>query len=165
MRVPILTIVMMSLIVAACGPDTYDMKQTIEMGPFVFEVADASEKLDFFTGGGRYKKICVELLLHMEKSSPTNIALGDFLNGEANGKRMVVFPAMKIVDNEGKKFDGIVYQGWGKNRWRAEFVLVDNWRGNQSSVDYLDRHVHDFQLMIKNPNPRKGQPHRVTIKL
>ena len=152
-------------LMAACGSDTYEMKQKIEMGPFVFEVTNASERVEFFTGGGRHKRIYVDLLLHTDKSSPSKVGFKDFMNGGAKEPRMIVFPAMKIVDDHGKKFDGLVNRVSGDTYWQAEFLLVDFRRGIKSGLDYTDRHIHNFQLVIKNPDPRKGQPSRVTIKL
>lgn len=152
-------------LVVACGSDNYEMGQIIEMGPFVFEITNASDSTDFFTGGGRHKKIYVDLFLHTDKSRPSKMEFKDFMNGEANGKRMIVFPAMKIVDDQGKKFDGLVNRVSGDTHWRAEFILIDFRRGTQSGVDYIDRQVSDFQLVIKNPDPRKGQPGRITTKL
>ncbi len=149
----------------ACGPENYQMKQTVEMGPFVFEVTRASEKNDYFSSGKRYKKIYVDLRLYPDKSTVTNVTFDDFLNGEAKGKRMVVFPAMKIKDDHGNVFDGLVNRLSGKRRWRAEFMLIDHRRGIPSRVDYLDLNARDFQLVIKNPDVRKGQPSQVTIKL
>ena len=165
MRIPRLTIVLVFLAVVACGPDVYEMKQTIEMGPFVFEVTNASEKLDSFTSGERYKKIYVNLLLHTDKSTPTKVPFNDFLNGIGKEYRMIVFPKMKIVDDKGKEFDGWVERVLGKTSWRAKFDLYYPQRRIQSGLDYVDRHVRDFRLVIKNPDPKKGQPNRVTIKL
>ena len=70
-------------LMAACGSDKYEMKQTIEMGPFVFEVTNASERVEFFSGGQRHKRIYVDLLLHTDKSSPSKVEFKDFMNGEA----------------------------------------------------------------------------------
>lgn len=165
MHISRFAIVILLLTLVTCGPDKYEMEQTIEMGPFVFEVINASAILDFFTSGEQYKKIYVDLLLHTDKSTPTKVSFDDFLNGEAKGQRMIVFPAMKIVDDQGKKFDGIVNRVWEKTRWRAQFYLIDHWRGIQSGANYLDRQARDFQLVIKNPDPRKAQPRRIIIKL
>jgi hypothetical protein len=158
-------IALLVLSVFACAPATYEMGQPIEMGPFVFEVTNTSEQLHFFTGGGRCKKIYVSLQLHTDQSMPTKVEFGDFLNGEAKGQRMIVFPAMKLVDGNGKKFDGIVNRVSGETLWRAEFYLIDHRRGIQSGLDYLDKAVEDFRLVIKNPEVREGQPRDVTITL
>jgi hypothetical protein len=158
-------IVLFCLSLFACGPDWYQINQTIEMGPFVFEVTGTSERIEYFGGGGKHKKIYVDLLVHMDTSAPTTVEFGDFLNGEAKGYRLIVFPAMKIVNDKGEKFDGIVNRVSGETRWRAEFYLIDHGRGIQSGLDYLDRQVGNFQLVIKNPDPKKGQPRGVTIKL
>jgi hypothetical protein len=165
MRIPRVVIGLLIFSVIACSDATYDMRQIIEMGPFAFEITKASEKIEIFTGGGRHKRIYVYMKLHTDKSTPTNVDFGDFLNGRAKGNRMIESPTMKIVDNKGKKFDSIVNRVSGKTRWRAEFILIDHRRGIPSGLDYLDRHVSDFQLVIKNPDPKKGQPRRVTIKL
>jgi hypothetical protein len=138
MRIPRVVIGLLIFSVIACSDATYDMRQIIEMGPFAFEITKASEKIEIFTGGGRHKRIYVYMKLHTDKSTPTNVDFGDFLNGRAKGNRMIESPTMKIVDNKGKI---------------------------PSGLDYLDRHVSDFQLVIKNPDPKKGQPRRVTIKL
>ena len=72
---------------------------------------------------------------------------------------------MKIKDKSGVKFDGDVKKISGSARWRAEFWLIVPRRGNKSRLDYLDRTTSDFNLIIKNPDKRKGQPGTIQIKL
>lgn len=149
-----------------CGSGGYNLNQQIEMGPFVFEVSGASEGFDYFNNSERYKKIYVDLLLDTEKCAETNIKFDDFMNGKSKGKRLIIFPAMKIKDKSGAKFDAMnVKRVGGDTRWRAEFWLIIHSRGIKSRLDYLDRTTSDFNLIIKNPDRRKGQPSIVDIKL
>ena len=147
-----------------CGSGEYSIGQQIEMGPFVFKVLWADEEFDYISGNKKYKKIYVDLLLDTKKSKKTNIKFDDFMNGRSKGNRMIIFPAMKIKDKSGRKFDGWVKSG-GATRWRAEFELIVLSRGIKSRGDYLDRTSSDFNLIIKNPDRRKGQPNIVNIKL
>ena len=149
---------------SGCDSGRYIVGQQIEMGPFVFEVSRSSEGFDYFSGSEKYKKIYVDLLLDTEKSTETNIKFDDFMNGKSKGNRMIIFPAMKIKDKSGRKFDGWVKSG-GATRWRAKFELIVLSRGTKSRLDYLDRTSSDFNLIIKNPDRRKGQPNIVNIKL
>jgi hypothetical protein len=149
---------------SGCDSGRYTLGQQIEMGPFVFEVSGASEGFDYTSSREKYKKIYVDLLLDTEKSTETNIKFDDFMNGMSKGYRMIVFPAMKIKDKSGRKFDGWIRSG-GDTRWRAEFGLIVHSRGSKSRLDYLDRTSSDFNLTIKNPDRRKGQPNTVNIKL
>jgi hypothetical protein len=135
------------------------------MGPFVFEVSGVSGGFGYLNTGERYKKIYVDLLLDTEKGEETKIKFGDFMNGKSKRNRMIIFPAMKIRDKSGAKFDGDVKRVVGDTRWRAEFWLINFPRGIKSRLDYLDRATSDFNLIIKNPDRRKGQPGIVDIKL
>jgi hypothetical protein len=148
-----------------CGPTYYSFNEPIEMGPFVFEVSGASEGFDYFNTGERYKIIYVDLLLDTEKSAETKIEFHDFMNGKSKGNRMFIFPAMKIEDTTGAKFDGNVKRASGETRWRVEFLLINFGRGIKSRVDYLDQTASDFNLIIKNPDRRKGQPSVIQFKL
>jgi hypothetical protein len=151
---------------SGCDSGEYTFGQQIEMGPFVFEVSGASEGVDYFSGSKEYKKIYVDLLLDTEKSTETNIKFDDFMNGKSKGNSMFIFPAMKIKDKSGTKFDGVdVKRVGGDTRWRADFDLIVLSRGTKSRLDYLDRTSSDFNLIIKNPERRKGQPNIVNIKL
>ena len=129
------------------------MNQQIEMGPFVFEVSGASEGFDYFNNSERYKKIYVDLLLDTEKCAETNIKFDDFMNGKSKGKRLIIFDGLNVK------------RVGGDTRWRAEFWLIIHSRGIKSRLDYLDRTTSDFNLIIKNPDRRKGQPSIVDIKL
>lgn len=148
-----------------CGSGGYSLNQQIEMGPFVFEISGASEGFGYLNTSERYKKIYVDLLLDTEKCAETKIKFDDFMNGKSKGNRMIIFPAMKIKDKSGTKFDGDVKRVSGDTRWRAEFWLIIHSRGIKSRLDYLDRTTSDFNLIIKNPDRRKRQPSVVDIKL
>ena len=151
---------------SGCDSGRYIVGQQIEMGPFVFEVSGASEGVDYINGSEEYKKIYVDLLLDTEKSTETNIKFDDFMNCKSKGNRMFISPAMKIKDKSGTKFDGVdVKSVGGTTRWRADFWLIVHSRGTKSRLDYLDRTSSDFNLIIKNPDRRKGQPNIVNIKL
>jgi hypothetical protein len=166
--ISVLSFIVLSFLFPLSGCDSggYTFGQQIEMGPFVFEVSGASEGVDYFSGSKKYKKIYVDLLLDTEKSTETNIKFDDFMNGKSKGNRMIIFPAMKIKDKSGTKFDGVdVKRVGGDTRWRADFWLIVHSRGTKSRLDYLDRTSSDFSLIIKNPERRKGQPNIVNIKL
>jgi hypothetical protein len=151
---------------SGCDSGRYALGQQIEMGPFVFEVSGVSEGFDYISGSKKYKKIYVDLLLDTKKSTETNIKFDDFMNGKSKGNSMFIFPAMKIKDKSGTKFDGVhVKRVGGDTRWRADFDLIVLSRGTKSRLDYLDRTSSDFNLIIKNPDRRKGQPNIVNIKL
>jgi hypothetical protein len=160
-----LFILLFLFLLIGCGSGGYSLNQQIEMGPFVFEVSGASEGFDYLNNSERYKKIYVDLLLDTEKSAETNIEFHDFMNGMSKGHRMIIFPTMKIEDKSGAKFDGDVKKVSGNTRWRAEFLLMNFARGIKSRLDYLDRTTSDFNLIIKNPDRRKGQPSVIQIKL
>lgn len=166
-RLLIMLIVLMGIFLiytSGCDSGRYTLGQQIEMGPFVFEVSGASEGVDYINGSEEYKKIYVDLLLDTEKSKETNIKFDHFMNGMSKGNRMIIFPAMKIKDKSGRKFDGWIKSG-GATRWRAEFMLIVFSLGSKNRLDYLDRTPSDFSLIIKNPDRRKGQPNIVNIKL
>lgn len=160
-----LSILLFVFSLLGCGSGSYNLSQKIEMGPFVFEVSGAYEGFGYLNTGEKYKKIYVDLLLDAEKSAKTEIEFDDFMNGKSKGYRMIIFPAMKIRDKSGAKFDGDVKRVSGETKWRAEFWLIIHSRGIKSRLDYLDRTPSDFNLIIKNPDRRKGQPSVVDIKL
>ena len=153
------------LLFMGCGPGDYRMNQQIEMGPFVYKVSGTSEGFGYLNTGERYKKIYVDLWLDTEKIAETKIRFDDFMNGKSKNNRMIIFPAMKIVDKSGVRFDGDVKRVSRNTKWRAEFWLIIHRRGIKSRLDYIDRAASDFNLVIKNPDRRKGQPSVVDIKL
>jgi hypothetical protein len=148
-----------------CGSGSYSLNQQIKMGPFVFEVLGSHEGFGYLNTGEKYKKIYVDFLLDTEKSAKAEMKFDDFMNGKSKGYRMIVFPAMKIKDKTGVKFDGNVKSVSGDTKWRAEFWLIIHSRGIKSRLDYLDRTPSDFNLIIKNPDRKKGQPSVVDIRL
>lgn len=167
-----LLVTLFVFILWACSqPTEYQMGQAVEMGPFAFTVESASEKKPSFSKsrGDKarryYKTILVDFELDPGRSSGAKVKFDDFLNDTAGETGMFVKPLVKIVDREGRKFDGLVYRVSGREHWRAEFALVVPRRGTKSAQDYLDRQVSDFRLLIENPDRREGQPRQVSIRL
>jgi hypothetical protein len=162
---------MAGLIVMGCGPleeKSYQLHQPIEMGPWTFAVTGTKERTE--NRGIRLKTIFVflELENYQERHQKP---FDDFLNGTRKNSAMAR-PKIWLVSDAGKKFDGWVSPKSGgsmrSKRWQAAFELVGfSMRENSSDIAerYLDKHADDFQLVIQNPDRRKGQPREVTIQL
>ncbi len=115
----------------------------------------------------------------VNNTSEADVHFGDYMNDtvDAEGKRIkymtdvlipVSFPPMKVVDSHGHRFVGLVKGSPGQ--WWGEFIIWDiviGRHGDQEAFDAVHRAlpVEDFTLVIKNPDPQKGQPRKVSIPL
>ncbi len=153
----------LAVFVCACSQEAeYKIGQTIEMGPFAFVVEDAYEQLSSFSGGDPKIEIFVDLRL--DAANGAKVKFDDFLNDTVE-RRMIIHPSLEIRDQRGRKFLGLVNRVSGRERWRAEFLLVDDLGGTESAQKYLDLRAADFRLIIKNPDRREGQPSRAAVTL
>ena len=151
------------------GPEG-QLLQPIEMGPFVFVVERTKQAVDPFSG---IKEIGVVVrLVNFEQRF--NPSFDDAFNGRSRGS-MMSFPRMSIEDHDGNRFDGWMTPTSGgrrSERWEVTFGLHDGPFNDsegevarESGPKYVDREPHDFRLLIRNPDPRPGQPTRIWIQL
>jgi hypothetical protein len=137
--------------------------QTIEMGPFVFVVEDAYERVSSYNTGE--PKIDILVDLRLDAATGAKIKFDEFLNDTAPPRGMIIYPNMEIWDGDGRKFQGMVHRVSGREHWQAEFPLVDDDGGPSTARQYVNRRAADFRLIIKNPDKREGQPGRVAVVL
>lgn len=150
-----------------CGPaeSEYGMREWIEMGPFVFSVHRASDRLSAAAPGRPpIRTVSVQLRVDLDRSEPAKVKFDDFMNDMTDG-RMIVFPAAELVDAEGQEFDGLVQRLSGKDRWKVDFELVVPREGMGSAERYRDRRASDFRVRIRNLDRRGGQPAVAVIAL
>jgi hypothetical protein len=151
------------------GPEV-QIRQSIEMGPFVFLVERTTQAVDPFSG---LKEIGVVMrLVNFEERF--NPSFDDAFNGRSRGS-MMSFPRAAIEDGDGNRFEGWVAPTSGGRRyerWKVTFPLhdgtltdPDSELARESAPKYLEREPHDFRLLIRNPDPRPGQPTRIWIQL
>ena len=155
-----LVLILLVLTLVGCGfesSEKYEMRQRIEMGPFVFWIDDVWEK-NFrpLKVHGTWKIIYASVRLQTSESKPSTSFEG-FLNNKVRGLREYPYPAMAIVDDHGISFYGYVTH-IGGDTYRFETYF-------NGDPGVLDKQLQDFQLEIKNLDPRKGQPRLVTIQL
>ena len=136
----------------------------------MFLVERSREAVDPFSG---IKEIVVvvRLVNFEERFNPT---FEDAFNGRNPGS-MISFPRFSIEDRDGNHFEGWVTPTSGgrrAERWNVMFPLHDGPLGDpdseiarETAPTYADKGPHDFRLLIKNPDPRPGQPTRVRIHL
>lgn len=155
---------LLALLVWGCGQETeYKLGQTIKMGPFAFVVEDAYERVSSFNTGDPKIEILVDLRL--DAATGAKVKFDEFLNDTAADHGMIIYPHMEIRDKDGRTFLGMVRRISGRERWQAEFLLVDDVGGTSTARQYVDRRAADFRLIIENPDRREGQPGRVVIAL
>lgn len=145
--------------------EKYDMREPIEMGPFVFRVTDAYSERP----GTGHPKIIVDFSVRY--NIDTNFEFSDYFNddvdAEGNSKRSksilprVSTPRMKVIDSHGHGFVGLVKGEFG------EFILFGVQLRNQErfEAEHADLEPEDFRLQITNPYPQKGQPRKVSVQL
>ncbi len=146
--------------------EKYDLRQPIEMGPFVFRVTGAySDKPA--TG---HPKIIVDFSVSYDTDPSFEFAeyFNDDVDSEGNpthDRRSILprvsNPRMRVVDSHGHGFLGLVKGESG------EFIIWDvQLRGQEKfEEEHADLEPEDFRLLITNPDPQKGQPRRVSIQL
>ena len=155
---------LLALLVGGCSQETeYKVGQTIEMGPFAFVVEDAYERVSSFNTGDPKIEILVDLRL--DAATGAKVKFDEFLNDTAGDRGMIIYPNMEIRDGDGRTFLGMVRRVSGRERWQAEFLLVDDDGGPSTARHYVNRRAADFRLLIKNPDRREGQPGRVVVAL
>jgi hypothetical protein len=153
---------LLALLLCGCSQETeYKVGQTIEMGPFAFVIEDAYERVSSYNTGDPKIEILVDLRL--DAATGAKVKFDEFLNDTAGQRGMIIYPHMEIRDQDGRKFLGMVHRVSGRERWQAEFPLVDD--GPSTARQYVNRRAADFRLIIKNPDRREGQPSRVKIAL
>ena len=155
---------LLALLLYGCSQETeYKVGQTIEMGPFAFVVEEAYERVSSFNTGEPKIEIFVDLRL--DAATGAKVKFDEFLNDTAAPRGMIIYPNMEIWDKDGHKFMGMVRRISGRERWQAEFLLVDDDGGTSTARQYVNRRAADFRLIIKNPDRREGQPGRVAVAL
>ena len=155
---------LLALLLCGCSQEAeYKVGQTIEMGPFAFVVEDAYERVSSYNTGEPKIEIFVDLRL--DAATGAKVKFDEFLNDTAAPRGMIIYPNMEIWDRDGRKFQGMVHRVSGRERWQAEFPLVDDDGGPSTARQYVNRRAADFRLIIKNPDRREGQPGRVTVVL
>jgi hypothetical protein len=168
------------LAATACGPTAYAPDQPIAMGPWTFRIERTARTETRSRPSNAIKTVFVFVSLenYRERHERT---FDDFLNGESPGSNFLT-PRMELVDDVGEHFVGIVSpvdrsrsrrgSSMRSARWRARFLLIPtaccSILGSpqpERAGEYLDTEPADFQLVIKNPERRSGQPRRVVIQL
>ncbi len=163
----VLGLMSVGLLCLGCATsEKYDMRQEIEMGPFVFRVTGAySEKPA--TG---HPKIIVNFSVRYDTNASFEFAeyFNDDVDSEGNPTHnrqsvlpRISHPRMKVVDSHGHGFIGLVKGESG------EFIVWGLKLRDQEKFDekHADLEPEDFRLLITNPYPREGQPSRVSIQL
>ena len=129
------------------------MGETIRMAAFEFEIDGTAEEFRRSD-----KVITVRLLLDRDKSVPFRMPFGESFVGKIH-----------IVDGAGNRFEsGLVVPLSGDHltaiEWQTGFVISSNAYGVRDK-EKLGDGARDFRLIIKNPDPRAGQPRKVSIAL
>ena len=137
---------------------TKAMHDPIEMGPFTFAIERAYDESSSPCGA-----IVVDLRL--QQSDGAKVHFDDFLN-DNTGRALILHPAMELVGADGRRYLGWVTRVSGREEWSAEFQLVndDGWSEGAERCA-ASSHSSDFRLTIRNPDPRSGQPARVSMPL
>lgn len=156
------------LMLGACArTEQRALREPIAMGPWTFSVEGATASTEV-RGGGRWRKVRVHLRVHAaaERDEPPFDA---FLNGGGRGN-YIVFPRFDLRDAQGTRFETLLHPSSLSDVWTADFVLVPaDAPAMADSVElarpYQDKDAEDFQLVISNPDRRRGQPGRVSIQL
>ena len=170
----ILLCALLLLLPGCSGSQEVGFDQAIFMGPFEFQV----EKASLAPPDNGNPEIIVVFSM-VNNTSEADVHFGDYMGGEvdAEGKRIkyvtdallpVRFPPMAVVDGHGHRIVGLVKGSPGQ--WWGEFIIWDaviGRIGDQEAFDAVHRAlpVEDFTLVIKNPDPQKGQPRKVSIPL
>ena len=150
------------------GSEEVGLDEAIRMGPFEFQVKKA-----FLAPLGRgHPQLIVDFEI-LEDESIAAVSFDDLMDNDvdADGNRLTAMfrPGyMGVVDSHGHYFVGMVKAG--REQWWGEFIIWDaviGRIGDQEVYDKVHRGlpVEDFTLVIKNPDPRKGQPLKVSIPL
>lgn len=166
--VGILVACLMSL---GCAETEYEMGQPITMGPWTFEVERTTERIEN-RGRDRYKFILVTVRLdnYTERHEKP---FDDFMNGSSEGS-IIANPRTALVDADGNRFDGSFSPTsggrWRSERWEARFILVPSNAGlfddaSDLAEEHLDKRAGDFRLVIENPDWRRGQPRKASMRL
>ncbi len=143
------------LLLAGCPAKIEDrqMGKTIRMAAFAFEIDGTAEEFRRSD-----KVITVRLWLDRDKSVPFRMPFGESFVGK-----------MHIVDGAGNRFEagGIIPisgNSLSAVEWQTAFVISARASGVRDKEKLGDR-ARDFRLVIKNPDPRAGQPRKVSIAL
>src|SRR5262245_6238194 len=161
-RSAFLPITIACFVIAACEqPAPYQMRQSIEMGPYSFSVASAAPGRSWQSVEGPYYEIEVHFRLDRDGTAPFTT---DFNSSFVD--------AMRIVDAAGNTFgcspgavDGTYRAGrYRSDRYRCLFRYS---RSSDGVTDFakVGTKPADFQLIITNPDPKDGQPRRVIVQL
>lgn len=154
-----------------CAEDEYGLGDPINMGPWTFEIERVTERTEN-RGADRYKFILVTVRLdnYTERHRKT---FDDFMNGTVEGS-VWADPRTALLDGDGNRFDGSISPTSGgrmrSERWQARFLLVPSNAGlmedaSDLAKEHLDKHPGDFRLVIENPDHRRGQPRRASVRL
>ncbi len=153
------------LLLGCSGSQEVGFEEPIRMGPFEFQVERA------FRAPPRdgNPEIIVDFRL-LADESVAGVTFDDLMDNDvdADGNRLTAMfrPGyMGVVDSHGHYFVGLVHGRSG--RWWGQFIIWELSLNDQETFDQVHRElpVEDYTLTIKNPDPRKGQPLKVSIPL
>ena len=153
------------LLFGCSGPQEVGFDEAIRMGPFEFRV----EKAFFAPPGDGNPELIVDFHL-LEDESVEGVSFGDLMDNDVDidGNRLMTRfrqAYMAVVDSHGHSFVGQVHPKSGQ--WQGKFSIWGPRLGDREA--YSEEHrglpVEDFTLVIKNPDPRQGQPLKVSIPL
>jgi len=158
----------LALLPGCSGSGQVGFDEAIRMGPFEFQVKKA-----FIAPLGRgHPQLIVDFEI-LEDESIAAVNFGDLMDNDvdADGNRSTAMfrpPYMAVMDSHGHRFVGLTKGGPGQ--WWGEYIIWDVVIGRaeeQEAFETVHRAlpVEDFTLVIKNPDPRKGQPLKVSIPL
>ena len=155
---------------ACANGDEFELRQPITMGPWTFQVERATERIES-RGSLRLKMVSVTLKLdnYMERHEKP---FDDFMKGRTEGS-IIEHPHLALVDEAGNRFDveDLSPLSGGSLRsevWNARFPLIQfsmRESSSETAAEHLEKHPADFHLVIENPDHRKGQPRKVSIRL
>lgn len=143
----------------------YEIGQKIDMGPYTFTVKWAKEGWWHVGPPRRHiKQIEVYFRLHRDDSAPFTSCFTSYLFD------------MEIEDLAGNRFispGGPVplspYTKAGRIRSETgEYNAVFTLDPDKSTVrdrEHIGQHPQDFKLIIKNPDPKADEPHRISVQL
>lgn len=130
------------------------MGQTIEMGPFAFEL-ERTEQHSFYDG----MEIHVMVRIVEDKSAPFTNTFDDFLG------------YWTIRDAAGNSYDCYMLKPLSGDRrsssqWAAVFrVFTDASFMGVRDPEHIGKQASDFVLTIENPLQREGQPRLAVVQL
>jgi hypothetical protein len=154
-------------LVGCSSTKRFELRQTIEMGPFSFRVERASSSVGYVSG--RQQRVIEVDLWLLSGESESDVDLGPFFSP---GNTLVSHPHIRIEDRHGHEFPGRVGVPAG-DHWPVSFQLAgrggfspaERERAEEIAESHLEMGPRDFRLFIRNPDRRGQQPREVWIQL